>query len=184
TQEMCCGTDMWQACRHAHLWQAGCEADLCQTGAKPKPTCCKPKATCASPKATDAVPAPKSLYERLGGEAAIKAVVAKFVARAASNEKVNFFRKGTDKEWKPGEGDVAKLQEHLVNLVGSLTGGPQKYTGREMKTIHKGMKITKAEFGAIAADLSATLKEFKVPQKEHDELIGIVATTAKDIVEE
>ena len=53
-----------------------------------------------------------------------------------------------------------------------------------MKEIHVGMKITKAEFGALAGDLVATLNEFKVPKKEQDELIAIVASTAGDIIEE
>lgn len=125
----------------------------------------------------------KSLYERLGGEAAIKAVVDEFVAIAAADEKVNFFRKGTGKEWQPGEQDVIKLKKHLVDMIGSVTGGPQKYTGRSMKEAHAGMKITEGEFHALAADLIAALDKFKVPQAEKDELIKIVATTKGEIVE-
>jgi hypothetical protein len=45
------------------------------------------------------------------------------------------------------------------------------------------MGITDAQFGAIAADLIEVLKSFNVPQKEIDELVGIIATTKKDIVE-
>ena len=52
-----------------------------------------------------------------------------------------------------------------------------------MKTAHVGMKITAAEFGAIAGDLSATLDKFKVPKPEKDELMAIAASTQKDIVE-
>ena len=133
----------------------------------------------------EAPPAPaKSLYERLGGEAAIKAVVDDFVGRAAGDPKVNFTRKGTDKEWKATPENVAHLKQMLVELVGAVTGGPQKYTGRNMKDSHKGMKITKAEFEAIAADLKATLDKFKVPAKEQAELMKIVGSTAPDIIEE
>lgn len=125
----------------------------------------------------------KSLYERLGGEKAITAVVDDFVARTAKNEKVNFFRKGTDKEWKPTPAQVDQLKKHLVELIGSATGGPQKYTGRDMKSSHAGMKITEAEFNAMAGDLKATLDQFKVPAKEQDELFKIVGSTKGDIVE-
>ena len=45
------------------------------------------------------------------------------------------------------------------------------------------MKITNAEFDALAGDLIATLKKFNVPQAEIDELIKIVASTRSDIVE-
>jgi hemoglobin len=127
----------------------------------------------------------KSLYDRLGGEPAIKVVVHDFVARAASDPKVNFFRKGVEgaKEWKPGPGDVDKLEAHLVALVGQLTGGPQVYKGKAMKPLHAGMKIKSSEFDAAAADLVAALDAAGVKRADRDELIGIVATTKKDIVE-
>ena len=107
-------------------------------------------------------PTPKSLYERLGGEGAIKAVVDEFVGRAAGNPKVNFTRKGTDREWEATPANVLALKNGLVNLIGQLTGGPQKYTGKDMKTVHTGMKITDAEFNALAGDLVGALDKFKV----------------------
>ena len=122
----------------------------------------------------------KVLWERLGGEPAVRAVVHDFVIAAATNPKVNFFRDG---KFKLNGDDVKKLEQLLVELVSAVSGGPLKYTGRSMKDSHKGMKITEAEFGAIAGDLIATLKKFKVPQKEIDELVGIIATTKDDIVE-
>jgi hemoglobin len=122
--------------------------------------------------------AEKSLYERLGGEPAITAVVADFVGRAAADPKVNFFRDGKYKGI-----DVPRLNRLLVEFIGQATGGPQKYTGRDMKQVHKGMKITDAEFDALAADLAASLDKFKVPAKEKKELLAIVGTTRKDIVE-
>lgn len=134
------------------------------------------------PKKVEA-PKVKSLYERLGGEPAVKAVVDDFVGRTAANPKVNFTRKGTPVEWKATPEAVAKLKERLVELVGAVTGGPQKYTGKSMKDAHKGMKITKEEFGAIAGDLKATLDKFKVPAKEQEELMKIVGSTAGDIIE-
>jgi hemoglobin len=126
----------------------------------------------------------KTLYDRLGGEAAIRAVVDDLVARAAADPKVNFTRKGTPKEWKPTPENVAHLKSVLVDMIGSATGGPQKYTGRSMKELHAGMKITPAEFDALAADLKATLDKLKVPAREQNELLKLVAATAPDIVEQ
>lgn len=128
-------------------------------------------------------PAEKSLYDRLGGVDAITAVVDDFVGRAAANPKVNFTRAGTEEEWEATPENVAKLKKNLVDFVGMATGGPQKYTGKSMKEAHAGMKITSAEFAAIAADLTATLNKFNVPAKEQSELMQAVGGTRGDIVE-
>jgi truncated hemoglobin YjbI len=131
----------------------------------------------------DIVMAPPSLYTRLGGEAAVTAVIDDFVGRAAGNPAVNFTRKGTPAEWNATPENVAQLKKALIDLVGQLTGGPQKYAGRDMKAVHKGMMITDAEFNALAGDLTASLDKFKVAPADRDELIKIVASTRGDIVE-
>jgi len=125
----------------------------------------------------------RTLYERLGGENAIRAVVDDFVTRTLNNPKVNFTRKGTGAEWKPTPENVERVKRTAVELVGMVTGGPQKYTGKSMKDAHKGMEITQAEFDAFMADVKASLDKFNVPAKEQDELMKIVASTAPDIVE-
>jgi hemoglobin len=125
----------------------------------------------------------RSLYERLGGTSGITAVIEDFVARAAADEKVNFFRKGTAREWKPSDAEVSTLKKLLVQFVSKHTGGPQTYEGRAMKAVHQGMRITKAEFAAIAEDLKAALEKFNVGEKETTELLKIVGSTEKDIVE-
>jgi hemoglobin len=52
-----------------------------------------------------------------------------------------------------------------------------------MKTVHAGLGITEAEWAAGAADLVASLDALRVPAKEKGEVLAIVATTKRDIVE-
>lgn len=125
----------------------------------------------------------KSLYQRLGGEKAVEAVVDDFIGRAAKNPKVNFVRKGTPAEWKATPENLATLRKHLIQFVSLATGGPKTYEGRDMKVAHKGMDITDEEFNALAGDLKATLEKFNVPAAEQSELLTIVGSTRKDIVE-
>ena len=123
--------------------------------------------------------AKKSLYERIGGEAALRKVVDDFVAKAAVNPKVNFTRDG---KFVTSDAAVKTLKMHLVNFLGNAFGGPQKYTGRSMKEAHKGMAITQAEFDALAADLRSVLEANNVPNPEIAEIMKIAAATAPDIV--
>ena len=117
----------------------------------------------------------KSLYDRLGGVDAIKAVVKDFVEeQVAKDSRINARFANTD---------IPKLEEHLTNQICEATGGPCKYTGRSMKESHAGMGITEAEFGALVEDLKKSLAKFNVPQPEQDELIGALAKMHDDIVE-
>ncbi len=124
----------------------------------------------------------KSLYDRLGGEAAITAVVNDFVNNSAADPNINFTRKGTGKEWNATPEAVERLKKLLVEQIGEATGGPQRYSGRDMKTAHKGMKITDAEFNHLAAQLTLSLKRFGVKDQEAGELVAIVAGMRGDIV--
>ena len=51
-----------------------------------------------------------------------------------------------------------------------------------MKTAHKGMKITDADFDALVGDLVKSLDKFKVPVKEKNELLTALGSMKPDIV--
>jgi hemoglobin len=116
----------------------------------------------------------KSLYDRLGGQAAIEAVVKDFAGRVLADPRVNK---------KFARSNAERLVKNLTDFVCMATGGPCKYTGLSMIASHKNMAVTEGEFNAVAEDLVATLNQFNVPEKERTELINAVAPLAKDIVE-
>lgn len=115
----------------------------------------------------------KSLYERLGGQPAIVAVVDDFVGNVAGDKRINHFFAHTD---------IAHLKSELVDQICAGTGGPCTYTGRDMKSAHAGLGIRSRDFNALVQDLGKTLHKFKVPKKEQGELVAILAPMKKDIV--
>jgi hemoglobin len=120
-----------------------------------------------------------TLWERLGGEANVKKVVDDFVAAALSDPKVNFLRDGRF----DGKVDVNRLKQLLVAQISSVSGGPLKYEGRDMKAVHQGMGITGAEFDALAGHLQAALKKYGVAEADVKAVLDAVGGTRKDIVE-
>jgi hemoglobin len=122
----------------------------------------------------------KPLWDRLGGEAGVRAVTQEFLRTAAPDRKSNIDRNGN---YPLTAERVDRVEQLVVEFISSATGGPLKYTGRDMKNSHAGMKITQVEFDAAAGHLIAALKKYNVPQAEIDELVGLVAGVAKDIVE-
>lgn len=119
----------------------------------------------------------KSLYQRLGEYDAIAAVTDDFVGRLVTNKSLARFFGGTSTDTKK------RIRQLVVDQLCAVTGGPCVYIGRDMKTAHAGMGITEAEWQAAVNDLLATLEKFKVPKREKDELVAIVASTKADIVE-
>ena len=122
----------------------------------------------------ETVPIGKSLYGRLGGKVAISSVVDQFVANVAADSRINGRFATTD---------IPKLKGHFVDQICMITGGPCIYKGRDMKTTHAGMRITNGDFGALLEDLVAALDKSKVPTREKGELLGILGSMKKDIVE-
>jgi hemoglobin len=130
--------------------------------------------TAAAQESMSAAAQDKSLYDRLGGLDAIKAVVGEFAGRVLADERVNK---------KFAKSDAPRLVLHLQEQICAATGGPCKYTGKDMKSAHKGMKVTEGEFKALVEDLVGALDKFNVPEKEKNELLGALAPMAAQIVE-
>jgi hemoglobin len=116
----------------------------------------------------------QSLYDRLGGNDAITAVVDDFVARCAGDDRINA---------KFARTDIPRLKKMLVDQVCEASGGPCTYAGRDMKETHASMGVTKGEFESLVEDLVATLDSFEVPKPEQQELLGLLAPMQGDIVE-
>jgi hemoglobin len=118
----------------------------------------------------------RSLYERVGGYNALAGVVDEFMKRLAADKQLARFLVGLSDDSKK------RLRQHLLNQFCQATGGPCIYTGREMKTVHTGLKITESDWDIAAKALVDTLDKFQVPKREKDEIVGFVTTLKKDIV--
>ncbi len=113
----------------------------------------------------------KTLYEKLGGEAAVNAAVDIFYRKVLADDRVNKFFEGVDMEKQ-----AAKQKAFLTMAF----GGPNNYTGRDMCTAHrhlveKGLNDTHVD--VIIELLGETLKELGVA----DELIQEVAAIAESV---
>ncbi|NJN95558.1 MAG: group 1 truncated hemoglobin [Anaerolineales bacterium] len=115
-----------------------------------------------------------SLYDRMGGQAAIQAVVDEFLKNVAADNRINKFFANTD---------LARLNKLLVEQICQGSGGPCIYTGRSMKESHMGLGISDADFNALVEDLVKALDTFNVPEQEQNDLLSILGPMQPDIVE-
>jgi len=110
-----------------------------------------------------------TLFERLGGEAAMSEAVDIFYRRVLSDDRISDFFEGVDMERQ------AAKQKAFLTMV---CGGPHHYTGRDMRAGHKHLVargLNDTHFDAVVEHLAGTLKELGVS----DEDIGKVAKIAE-----
>ena len=121
--------------------------------------------------------AQKSLYERLGGYDGIAAFTDNLLPRLQKDPQLGRF-------WQNrGDDGVAREKQLLINYLCACAGGPIYYTGRNMKTAHKGMKIGETDWSVFLQHAGATMEALQVPRQECDEVVAFVLSLKDDIVE-
>ena len=128
------------------------------------------------PAAPQAAAAQDSLYKRLGGYDALAAVTDDFIGRLATDPKLGRFFVGLSTDSK------IRVRQHVVDFLCLATGGPCKYTGRDMETVHTGLNITEEDWTISVKALGDTLNKFKVPAREQGEVVSAIATLKSKIV--
>lgn len=118
-----------------------------------------------------------SLFERLGGEAALMSAGAIFYEKAAHDPLVGEFFVALDMEAQTTK---------LVAFLSRAFNGPAEYRGRDLRTAHAALVrdrgLGEAHFDRIARLLDQTLQELHVPRALIDEVLAIVAGTKAQVL--
>lgn len=117
-----------------------------------------------------------SLFERIGGEAAVNAAVDLFYRKVLADDRINAFFEGIDMDRQ-----VAKQKAFLTMAF----GGPSNYDGKAMRDGHahlvaRGLNDT--HFDAVMEHLGATLTELGVPADAIAEAAAIAEGTRNDVL--
>lgn len=118
-----------------------------------------------------------SLYEQLGGEAAVNAAVDIFYRKVLGDYRINRFFDKSDME------NQAVKQKAFLTMA---FGGPNNYTGVDMRKAHQHM-VTKlglddSHFDAVMEHLGATLQELNVPGELIAQAAAIAESTRNDVL--
>ena len=119
---------------------------------------------CATPPPTQPA-ATATLYQRLGGRAAITAIVDDAIVYIAADPRINR---------RFGSANAQHLKNNLVDLLCQRAGGPFAYGGRNMADAHDGMQIRDDEFDALVQDIAKALDKSGVPTADRDEALRIL----------
>jgi hemoglobin len=117
--------------------------------------------------------ADKTLYESMGGESVLRTAVDHFADNVQADDRINFTF---------AEADISKFKRFIFEQLCNLSGGPCKYTGRDMRTSHAKLNINNAEFNALAEDLYIALDQAGVPYRLQNKLMAMLAPMQHQIV--
>jgi hemoglobin len=70
-----------------------------------------------------------------------------------------------------------------VQQICAASGGPCQYEGRSMREAHRGLNIRNADFNALVEDLVITLDKFGVGEREQRELLTVLGSLRRDVVQ-
>ena len=118
-----------------------------------------------------------TLYEQLGGEAAVNAAVDIFYRKVLEDYRINRFFDNTDIEKQ-----AAKQKSFLTMAF----GGPNNYNGADMRQAHahlvKKLGLDDSHFDAVMEHLGATLQELNVPGNLIAQAAAIAESTRNDVL--
>ncbi len=117
-----------------------------------------------------------SLFEQLGGAAAVDAAVDIFYRKVLEDYRINRYFSGVDMEQQ-----AAKQKSFLTMAF----GGPNNYSGQDMRNAHARlvkMGLDDSHFDAVMENLTATLQELNVPENLIAQVDALAETTRSDVL--
>lgn len=114
-----------------------------------------------------------TLYERLGGQEAIAAVVDRFYERVLGDDRLEGYF---------ADVDVERVRRHQTVFLVAATGGPVEYTGQSIRAAHAGLELGEEHFTAVATHLRESLEEFDIERAAIESVMETVGDLEADLL--
>ncbi|MGH8565165.1 MAG: group I truncated hemoglobin [Gammaproteobacteria bacterium] len=132
-----------------------------------------PVAGAPAPGAPQAPAASQNLFERLGGQEGLEALVDALLVNIGADSRIKTYFNNLDQ---------VRFKTNNVAFLCEKTGGPCNYTGGEIKRVHKSLQVTSDHFDAMMETTGKTLDEKGVAEADKKELMDLLASFKGDIV--
>ena len=120
----------------------------------------------------------QTLYQRLGGAKGIASLVDDILEAHMRNPVI----KARFLPYLETPERLNQSKKHLCDFLGSGCGGTEKYTGRDMRSAHRGMNISEAEYMATIDDILKTMEEHGLDEPTRKDVLAITYSLKGDII--
>jgi hemoglobin len=104
----------------------------------------------------------ESLYEKLGGQARVRDLLADFYRRVLDDPELAPFFEGVA---------IPHLIDRQNELFSTMLNGPMQYGGRSLAAVHHGRGITRQHFSRFCERMLDTLLEAGVERADADSVV-------------
>ncbi len=115
----------------------------------------------------------RPLYEQLGGEAGLDALVDRFLRELAADPDAAPQFRGAD---------VKRFRTQLTLHLCQTFDGPCRYEGASLAEVHRGMAITQREFNAVVEDLWRAMEALRIPTPVQNRVLARLAPMREQVV--
>ncbi len=120
-----------------------------------------------------AQPAHRTLYEDLGGQKGVEAIVSEMLLKVADDRRISAAFAASN---------LTRLRRLLAEQVCAVADGPCKYTGYSMVESHRGMEVTEIEFNAVVEALIYAMEDLKIATPTQNRLLAKLAPMRDEII--
>jgi hemoglobin len=116
----------------------------------------------------------KSLYQQLGGKAAIDAAVEAFYVKVLADDRIKHFFEDIN---------MNKQRRKQKEFLYAALGGPIPWTGKDLRKAHSHIPgLNESHFNAVAEDLQQTLEDLKVKKEVINQVMAAVGSLKADVL--
>jgi hemoglobin len=119
-------------------------------------------------------PTQPSLYERLGRREGIERITRSILKMHLANPLIKTRYENSE--------DLAGVERRVVEFFCAGAGGPESYTGKDMRTTHRGMNVSEQEFVAVIDDALAALEENGIDPATRNEVLAILWSLKNEVI--
>jgi hemoglobin len=116
-----------------------------------------------------------SLFDRVGGFGTLSKIVLSFYDRVLDDDVLSPYF---------ADVDMRRLIDHQTKFVAFLMGGPASYTDEHLRLAHARLDIDQAAFERMAAVMRDTLEDFRLGERDVNQVISEIRTRRDLIVKQ